>query len=139
LVDDREDFRPRVDSSEFVSYRRHAQTIGRALEHGSNGFVQRLGRWFVGPKIDPNAGPFDARVDVGLVFGQPSGDKRNAKAHRLIDAAVAAVGDEYVDLGQRPFERQILGKARVAWNWARNGIDRTPARGCDDEQIGLVR
>jgi hypothetical protein len=40
--------------------------------------------------------------------------------------------------GQHPFERQILGEARIAGNWAGYGVDGAPARGGNHEQIRLV-
>src|SRR5712664_4522354 len=98
----------RVDTGELASYRRRAPTIIGLVEHGANGFAQRLWRWLVARKIDPDTGPGDTRVHVSFVFGQPCGDKGNTKAHRLVDTAVAAIGDKHVDLGQYPFERQIL-------------------------------
>jgi hypothetical protein len=58
LVEDPKDFGPRVDSTELVSNRRRMPTICRTLEHGSNGFAQRLGRRFVGRKIDPDSCPY---------------------------------------------------------------------------------
>jgi MOSC domain-containing protein YiiM len=63
----------------------------------------------------------------------------DSKAHGLVDTAIAAVGDEHVDLGQHPFERQVLGKARIARNWAGYGVDEAPTRSGDYEQIRLVR
>src|ERR1700726_1407277 len=118
LANDPKHFRLRVDTGALASYRRCAPTIGGFVEHGPNGFAQRLWRWLVARKIDSDTGPGDTPIDVGLVFGQPRGDKGNSKAHGLVDAAITAVGDEHVDLGQDPFERQILGKARIVRNWS---------------------
>src|ERR1700730_3577912 len=139
LADDPKHFGSRVDTGELAGHQRRAPTIIGFVEHGPNGFAQRLWRWLVAGKIDPDAGPCNTRVDVGLVFSQPRGDKRNSKAQRLVDTAITAVGDEHVDRWQYPFERQISGKARVAWNWARYGVDGASARGGDDQQIWLVR
>src|SRR4030088_3251097 len=107
-----------VDSGELASYQRRAPTIIGFVEHGPNGFAQRLWRWLVSGKVDPDAGPGDTRVDVRFVFRQPRREQGNSNDHRLVDAAITAVGDEHVDLGQHPFERQILGKARIARNWS---------------------
>src|SRR3982074_582247 len=139
LANDPKHFGLRVDTGELASYRRRAQTIIGLVEHGPNGFAQRLWRWLVARKIDPGTGPCDTRIDVGLFFGQPRGDKGNSKAHGLVDATITAVGDEHVDLGQDPFERQILGEPRIARNWARYGVDWPPARSGDHKQIRFVR
>src|ERR1700694_4150826 len=138
LANDPKHFGLRVDTGELASYRRRAPTIIGLVEHGPNGFAQRLWRWLVARKIDPDTGPCDTRIDVGLVFGQPRGDKGNSEAHGLVDAAITAVGDEHVDLGQDPFEGKILEKARIARDWSRDGVDGAPACGGDNEQIGLV-
>src|ERR1700682_3909023 len=138
LANDPKHFRLRVDTGELASYLRCAPTIIGLVEHGPNGFAQRLWRWLAARKIDTDTGPGDPRIDVGLVFGQPRGDKGNSKAHGLVDAAITTVGDEHVDLRQYPFERQILGKARIARDWSRDGVDGAPACGGDNEQIGLV-
>src|ERR1700737_993913 len=139
LANDPKHFGLRVDAGELASYRRCAPTIIGLVEHGPNGFAQRLWRGLVARKIDPDTGPGDTRIDVGLVFGQPRGGKGNSKAHRLVAAAITAVGDEHVDLRQYPFERQILGKACIVRNWSWYGVDGAPAGGGDNEQIGLVR
>src|ERR1700730_18133379 len=139
LANDPKHFGLRVDTGELASYRRRAPTIIGLVDHGPNGFAQRLWRWLVARKRDPDPGSCDRRIDVALVFGQPRGDKGDSKAHGLVDTAITAVGDEHVDLGQHPFERQILGEARVAWNWAGYGIDGAPTRSGDYEQIRLVR
>src|ERR1700736_6526409 len=139
LADDPKHFGSRVDTGELAGHQRRALTIIGFVEHGPNGFAQRLWRWLVAGKIDPDTGPCDTRVDVGFVFRQPRGDKGNSKAHRLVDAAIAAVGDEHVDLGQYPFERQILGKACIVRNWSWYGVDGAPACSGDNEEVGFVR
>ena len=133
LAYDPKNFGACIDPAEFDRHRRRPPAIGRTIEHGADGFAQSLRRRPVGCQIYPDARPRDPCVHVGLVFSQPCGDKRDAKAHGLIDAAIAAIGNEYVDLGQYPFERQILGEARVGRNWARDGIDRAAACGNDHE------
>jgi len=139
LVDDPEDFGSCVDPVELLSHQRRVQTIIRVVEHGSNGFAQRLRGGLVSRKIDPDARPCDTRVHVGFVFGQPRRDKGNSKAHRPVDAAITTVSDKYVDLRQHPFERQIAGEARVAGNRAMYGVYWTAACGDDHKQIRLVR
>ena len=51
LANDPKHFGLRVDTGELASYRRRAPTIIGLVEHGPNGFAQRLGRRLVGRKI----------------------------------------------------------------------------------------
>src|SRR5215472_15632594 len=81
LVDDPEDLVPGVDAGELVGHLRGTETVGGSIEHGAHRLAQRFLRWLVGCEIDPDAGPRNARIDVGLVFGQSRGDQWNAKAH----------------------------------------------------------
>src|SRR6266403_3585560 len=96
LADDPEDLGSRIDAGKFCGHLRRALAVGGPVEHGPHRFAQCfLGR-FVGCEIDAYTGPRDARIDIiGLVFGQSRGDQRNAKAHGLVDAAIAAIGDEH--------------------------------------------
>jgi len=94
LVEDPKDSGPRVDSAELVSNRRRTLTIARTLERGSNGIAQRLGRRFVGRKIDPDSGPCDARVDVEFVFSQSRSDKGTPKLMAWLTLPLPVAGVE---------------------------------------------
>jgi hypothetical protein len=51
FADDPKHFGSRVNSGELIRYLRRAPSIIGFVEHGPNGFAQRLGRRLVGRKI----------------------------------------------------------------------------------------
>src|SRR5579883_3204329 len=89
LADHAQDRRPRIDGSKFVCHPQGTLAVLRLIEHGSHRLAQCFARRLVGREVDADAGPCHARVDVRLVLGAPGRDERNAKAHGLVDTAIA--------------------------------------------------
>ena len=76
------------------------------------------------------------RGDLGLVLLAAAGDDRDAVAQGVLDAAVAAVGDEDVGPGQQLVVGQVLA-ARAFGRQRRERVERASAGGHDHEQVVL--
>ena len=70
--------------------------------------------------------------------GSSGGDERDAMVQSLVDATIAPIGREYIDLGKQPIERQIFGNPRVRRNCMRDRRNRPAAGGYDDKHIRFV-
>jgi hypothetical protein len=93
------DLSPSVDPTEFFGHQQSPSAESVGIKDGPHGLAYGPGCRSICPEINPDSGPSDAYVHVGFIFGQPGANQRNAKAHGLIDASIAAVCDEYVGSG----------------------------------------
>src|SRR5258705_13415568 len=94
LADDAKHLCPGVGPWELAGHSGRMRAISGLCQNGADSLAESARRRLVGGEIDATARPRNARVTIGLVFRQPGGDDRDPEAHRLIHAAIAAIGDE---------------------------------------------
>ena len=75
--------------------------VARVVEDGAYGGTDGLGRGRLGLEATADPGPGDPSSDLGLVLLAAARDHGDAVAQGVLDAAVAAVGDEDIGPGQQ--------------------------------------